>query len=179
MAEESNNIIKRELTLKSKDNESFKLTIIKEEDEIIFNSYLLNGINKFQYITNLNIKKFFQLNKIFKKYKSIEELYLEIFKNLGEKEISVSLNNNKLEINLMIEDNKIIFILEPKKKKLDKMTIQKNNEKLNYIELLIKNKGIIIFISIIIIVLSIFLAYRLRGKNNPSLIDNNVEKIKE
>ena len=49
MAEKSNNIIKRELTLKSKDNESFKLAIIKEKDEIIFNSYLLNGINKFQY----------------------------------------------------------------------------------------------------------------------------------
>ena len=49
MAEKSNNIIKRELTLKSKDNESFKLAIIKEKDEIIFNSYLLNCINKFQY----------------------------------------------------------------------------------------------------------------------------------
>ena len=90
----------------------------------------------------------------------------------------MSLNNNKLEINIIIDNNNILFILEPKEIKLDKITIQKNREKLNYIDAFIKNKGIIIVISIIIVLLSIFLVFRLRGNNDSSLIDNNVEKNK-
>jgi hypothetical protein len=88
----SNDILKRELTLEGKNDKSFKLTIIKEDDEIIFESNILDNICNIQYTKNLNIKQFYENNKIFKKYKSIDELYSKIFENIEEKEIILSLN---------------------------------------------------------------------------------------
>jgi len=88
----SNNILKRELAIKDKNNKSFKLIITKEKDEIIFESYILNDIYNIQYTKNLHIKKLYENHKIFKKFKSIYELYSEIFKNIKEEEIIMSLN---------------------------------------------------------------------------------------
>jgi len=138
MEAKSNNILERELIINGKNDKSFKLIIIKEKDEIIFESKILNDICNIQYSANLNIKSFYENNKIFKKYKSINEIYSEIFKNIKEKEISMSLNNNKIEINLVIDNNKILFILEQKEIKLDNMIINKINE---YIDIL-KNENI-------------------------------------
>ena len=133
----SNDILKRELTLEGKNDKSFKLTIIKENDEIIFESNILDNICNIQYTKNLNIKQFYENNKIFKKYKSIDELYSKIFKNIKEKEIIMSLNGNKIEANLMIDNNKILLFLEQKEIKLDNIVINKINE---YIDIL-KNEN--------------------------------------
>ena len=133
----SNDILKRELTLEGKNDKSFKLTIIKEDEEIIFDSNILDNICNIQYTKNLNIKQFYENNKIFKKYKSIDELYSKIFKNIKEKEIIMSLNNNKIEANLMIDNNKILLFLEQKEIKLDNIVINKINE---YIDIL-KNEN--------------------------------------
>jgi hypothetical protein len=73
------------------------LIIKKEKDKIIFESNILDNIFHIQYTTNLNINQFYEHNKICKKYKSINELYSEIFINIKEKEIIMSLNNNKIE----------------------------------------------------------------------------------
>ena len=137
MEDKSNNFLERELIINGENGKSFKLTIIKEKDEIIFESKILNDICNIQYSANLNIKSFYENNKIFKKYKSINEIYSEIFKNIKEKELSMSLNNNKIEINLVIDNNKILFILEQKEVKLDNMIINKINE---YIDIL-KNEN--------------------------------------
>ena len=74
MEVKSNNILKRELKIKGKNNKSFKLIFIKEKDEIRFESNILDDICNVQYTTNLNIKKFYENNKIFKKFKSINEI---------------------------------------------------------------------------------------------------------
>ena len=123
----SNDILKRKLIIKGIDNKSFKLIIIKEKDKIIFESNVLDDLFQIQYTTNLNISEFYEHNKICKKYKSIDELYSEIFINIKEKEIIMSLNNNKIDINLVIGNNKILFILEPKEIKLDNIIINKIN----------------------------------------------------
>ena len=115
----NSNNIKREFTIKGKNNKSFKLIIIKEKDEIKFESNILGDIFNIQYTSNLYIKQFYEHNKIFKKYKSINELYSEIFKNIEEKDIIMSTNNNKIETYLNINNNKILFILEPEEIKLD------------------------------------------------------------
>ena len=56
MKAKSNNILKRELIIKGKNNKSFKLIIIKEKDGIIFESNILDDICNIQYTTNFNIK---------------------------------------------------------------------------------------------------------------------------
>ena len=133
MEAESNKILKKELTLKGKNNKSFKLAIIKENDEIRFESNILDDICNIQYSANLNIEQFYNNNIIFKRYKSIDELYSKTLKNIEEKEIVMSLNNNKIETNLNIDNNKILFILESKEIKLDNIVINKINE---YIDIL-------------------------------------------
>ena len=92
MEDISNDILKRELTIKGKNNKSFKLIITKEKDEIRFESYILDDICNIQYTKNLHINIFYEYHKIFKKFKSIYELYSEIFKNIKEEEIIMSLN---------------------------------------------------------------------------------------
>ena len=75
MESTSNDILKRELIIKGRDNKSFNLIIKKEKDKIIFESNVLDDIFHIQYITNLNINQFYEHNKICQKYKSIDELY--------------------------------------------------------------------------------------------------------
>ncbi len=147
----SNDILKRKLIIKGIDNKSFKLIIIKEKDKIIFESNVLDDLFQIQYTTNLNINQFYEHNKICKKYKSIDELYSEIFINIKEKEIIMSLNNNKIEINLVIDNNKILFTLEPKEIKLDNIIINKINEYIDILALIY----LFFFIVAIITILSL------------------------
>ena len=66
------NFPKKELTLKGKDNKLYNLMIINEQDEIIFKSNAINNIWDIQYSINVNIKGFYEINKIFRKYNSID-----------------------------------------------------------------------------------------------------------
>lgn len=151
MKAKSNIILKRDLKINGNNNKSFKLIIIKEKDEIRFESNILDDICNVQYTTNLNIKQFYENNKIFKKFKSINELYSEIFKNIEEEEIIMSLNNNKIETNLVIDNNKILIILEPKEIKLDNIVINKINEYIDILALIY----LFFFIVAIITILSL------------------------
>ena len=56
------NYSKKELTLRGKDNIWNNLTIINEQNEIIFNSNIINNIWDIQYSINAYIKEFYYIN---------------------------------------------------------------------------------------------------------------------
>jgi len=107
-----NKDIMKELIIKGTNNKSYKLIIIKENDEIILKSNIMDDIFDRQYQININLKQFYNINKIFRENKSINDIYSKYFNNIKEKDIVINLNNNKIEIKLK---EKINFILEPKK----------------------------------------------------------------
>ena len=83
----SNDILKRELTLEGKNDKSFKLTIIKENDEIIFESNILDNICNIQYTKNLHIKQFYENNKIFKNINLLMNFIQKSLKILKKKKL--------------------------------------------------------------------------------------------
>ena len=114
------NYPKKELTLKGKDNKLYNLMIIKEQDKIIFKSNAINNIWDIQYSTNVNIKGFYEINKIFRKYNSINEIYSKYFNDIKEEQIDISSSDNKIIV--YFSDNnevKLSFILEPNEMKMD------------------------------------------------------------
>ena len=101
----------KELTIKGVDNKLYKLIIIKENDEIILKLNIIDDIFNRQYQININLKQFYNINKIFRENKSINDIYSKYFNNIKEKDIIINLNNNKIELKYKEEIN---FILEPK-----------------------------------------------------------------
>ena len=99
----------RNLIIKGKDNKLYKLIIIKEQDEIKLKSKIIDDIFDIEYKVNINIKQFYNINKIFKEYESINDIYLKYFKKIKDKDIIICLNNNKIELKYKEEIN---FILE-------------------------------------------------------------------
>ena len=130
------NYPKKELTLKGKDNKLYNLMIINEQDEIIFKSNILNNIWDIQYSINANIKDFYYINKTFRKYNSINEVYTKYFNDIKEEQIDISSNDNKIIV--YFNDNndvKIPFILEPNEMKMDNI-IRKLCDKMGDIDIL-------------------------------------------
>ena len=66
----------RELIIKGKDNKLYKLLIIKEKDKIKLKSKIIDDIFDNEYKVNINLKQFYNINKIFREYKSINDIYL-------------------------------------------------------------------------------------------------------
>ena len=69
----------RELIIKGKDNKLYKLLIIKEKDKIKLKSKIIDDIFDNEYKVNINLKQFYNINKIFREYKSINDIYLKFF----------------------------------------------------------------------------------------------------
>ena len=78
---------KRELIIKGKDNKLYKLLIIKEKDEIILKSNIIDDIFDTQYIIKVYLKQFYNINKKFREFKSINDIYLKYLNNIKEKDI--------------------------------------------------------------------------------------------
>jgi len=95
----------KELIIKGIDNKSYKIIIIKENDEIILESNLMDDIFDRQYQININLKQFYNINKIFRENKSINDIYSKYFNNIKEKDIIICLNNNKIELKYKEEIN--------------------------------------------------------------------------
>ena len=114
------NFPKKELTLKGKDNKIYNLMIINEQDEIAFKSNIINNKCDIQYSIKVNIKDFYEINKIFRKYNSTNEIYSKYFNDIKEENIDISLNDNKIIVYFSDNDEvKISFILKSNEMKMD------------------------------------------------------------
>ena len=167
ISNKENNIIEKKI--KGIDNKLYKLLIIKENDEIIIKSNIINDIFDNQYILNINLIQFYNINIIFKEYKSINDIYIKYFNNIKEEDIKINLENNKIklkykeEINIILEQNKlnienIIMKLCNKIKEIDNINNEMNKIKIENNNL--KDKII-------------------NNDNNINLIKNEINNLKE
>ena len=100
---ETQDLLFKEFQLKGKDNQEFKLKIIKEKNNIIFQANINNDINTFIYKKVLLLNDFYESNKIFKQYDSIEDLFESYFQHLDKSEISILYEENKIKLCFIIE----------------------------------------------------------------------------
>ena len=110
------NFPKKELTLKGKDNKFYNLMITNKQNEIIFKSNILNNKLDIQYSIKVNIKDFYEINKIFRKYNSINEVYSKFFNDIKEEQLDIYSSDNKIIV--YFSDNnevKISLILKSMK----------------------------------------------------------------
>jgi len=146
----------KELIIKGTDNKLYKLIIMKENDEIILKSNIMDDIFDRQYQININLKQFYNINKIFRENKSINDIYSKHFNNIKEKYIIICLNNNRIEIKFKEEIN---FILEANKLNHENI-IMKLCDKINYINSEMNN-------------------IKIKNNNLKNIIINNKNNMKE
>ena len=112
------------------------MVIIKEQDEIAFKSNIINNIWDIKYTLSLELKDFYLINETFKKYNSINEVYLKYFKDIKEEQIKMSSNDNKIIVYFNDNDEREIpFILESNDKKIFNI-IRKLCDKMEDIDIL-------------------------------------------
>ena len=200
-----NEISFKEYEIKGNNNILYDLKIFRNEKSISFH---LRGKSVFDkiYKKELTLEEFFNLNKFFRQYLSLEDLFDDFFKNLKNTEISIpeiTENNNILKLILIIEvrgnKEEIPFTLE-KNMTENEMLIFNLNEYIKEIELQKKsNEKILkefkeikskldksnnlnkIFFSSFIILLFCFLfkiVIKNPIKNEIDIIKNDVQNIK-
>jgi len=119
------NVSRKEFVLKGKDDRLYSLMILNEQDKITFKSNIIDNIWNIQYVLSINITKFHNINKIFKKYNSINGIFIKYFNDIKNDKINISLNDNKIIVYFSSNDiAKIPFILEHNEMKLDNIILK-------------------------------------------------------
>ena len=116
-----------EYNIKGKDNLNYYMKILRAEKTIIFYAFQQeqnnsNGLYKYE----LTLENFYSLNRIFRQYLSIEEIYSLFFQNYNESDIVIKKDDKlkKLEISYSIYEfngkkNEITFSLNIIKSKFE------------------------------------------------------------
>ena len=151
-----------EYEIKGENNKLYNLKIIQNDNSIIFLTNEIGDLCNIIYKKELSLQEFYNSNRLFRQYISIDELFNLFCKNLKKSEIIISKSENKIKVSFIIEfrgsKDEIPFILEPgqlkiediiknlceKIEQLEKKEIE-NSNKNKELENKIKEKDIIIY----------------------------------
>ena len=92
-----------EYHIKGQDNKQYNIKIIQSEKGIIFITNEINDILDIKYKIELNLEEFHNLNRIFRQYISVEELFTLYLKSLKEHEIKINKQDKNIKLSLLIE----------------------------------------------------------------------------
>ena len=79
-----------EYHIKGKDNKQYNIKIYQSEKSVIFLTNEINDILDIKYKIELNLEEFHNLNRLFRQYISVEELFTLDCKILKEHEIIIN-----------------------------------------------------------------------------------------
>ena len=124
------NLIEKEL--KGIDEQKYLITIIKSEKSIIFNVKSKNDYLGIIYKKEITLDSLYNLNKFFKQYLTIEDLFINFFGNTNDIDIIVSKKENENERFILLKFSKkfcankeeFIFILYPEKQKVENLVFK-------------------------------------------------------
>ena len=127
-----------EYHIKGKDNKQYNIKIYQSEKSVIFLTNEINDILNIKYKIELNLEEFYNLNRIFRQYISVEELFTLYFKSLKEHEIIISKQDKNIKLSLLIEfggqKEEISLTLKPENIQYEEVII-KLYEKIKELEL--------------------------------------------
>ena len=114
----------------------YNIKIYQAEDSIIFNANLINEIFELLYEREYKLSEFYIMNRFFKQYSTIKELYTSFFKNFKEKDIIPFKTENKINLAYKFEslkkENEIDFVLVTSKIKIENILF-KFSDKINQV----------------------------------------------
>ena len=123
--------------LKGSDRQQYHLKITQGENSIIFSSRIENDIGGLLYEEETDFKEFYNLNRFFRQYDSIEELFTILFQTLEEKEMLICKKENNVKLSLLVEtrgkQEEVAFYLKPDKPNTEKIEINLC-DKVKYLE---------------------------------------------
>ena len=115
----------KEYQIQGEDNQIYDLKIFQTQKSISFYVKEKSELNEKKYKKEIILEEFYNINKFFRQYLSLEELFNNLFKNLKNTEITLSENNNQIKLGLIIEcrgdKEEIYFILEQDQTEIDNL----------------------------------------------------------
>lgn len=131
----------KDYNLKGTDKQKYIIKIIKGEKSIIFNAKIENDIGNILYTEETDFEEFSNLNRFFRQYDSVEELFTDLFQTLEEKEMVICKKANNVKFSILVEargkQEEVAFILKPDKPNTEDITfnlcdkVKELEEKLN------------------------------------------------
>ena len=113
----------KEFNIKSKENQSYILKVYQGEKAIIFHIKEIGDIGDTLYKAESTLEEFCKLNRIFRQYISIEELFVLFFQNYKDSEINLTKKDNQIKLSFTIEfmgkKEEISFVLNPQQSKIE------------------------------------------------------------
>jgi len=99
--EHTNNLLEKSNSnkfyqLKGKDNQYYNINIIFQDklESVIFKVKPIGDFTELIYTKTLELKDFYNLNRFFRQYLSIKELYLLFFSKINNEDLSIIKNKN-------------------------------------------------------------------------------------
>ena len=114
----------RKLKIRGKDNKLYSLEISKEKESITFKAIIEGLKDVISYEKELTISGFQEINKFYKQYDDINELFSNCLNIVEESKISIKEEKNKLKLTIIVpsvKDIKTYFELLPKKASIEIM----------------------------------------------------------
>ncbi len=117
----------KEYTLKGIDKDNFNLKIFEGKNSIIFHARLINDLSETLYTEETDFEEFHNLNRFFKQYSTIDELFTLLFETLEENEILMTKIENRIKLSFMVEARRkteeVSFFLKPEKTNTDNIAL--------------------------------------------------------
>jgi len=117
----------KEYIHKGIDKDNFNLKIFEGKNSIIFHARLINDLSETLYTEETDFEEFHNLNRFFKQYSTIDELFTLLFETLEENEIIMKKIENRIKLSFMVEargkTEEVSFFLKPEKPNTDNIAL--------------------------------------------------------
>jgi len=127
----------KQYQIKGTDNELYNLKIYKSDKFILFIIKDISDFRAIKYKNKLILEEFYNLNRFFRQYLSLEELFTLLFKNLKNSEINIYKKDNNIKLSFIVDcrgkEEEIPFILKPEQSNI-KNIVENISEKVKEIE---------------------------------------------
>jgi len=92
-----------EYEIKGTDNNSYNITIFLNAKSISFYVKNLSDFERIIYKNEYTLYKFYDLNRFFRQYLTLEEMFTYLFKNLKQNELKIIKSNSKITLFIVVE----------------------------------------------------------------------------
>ena len=117
----------KEFTAKNQENQKFSLKIYQGDKSIYFQIKEIGDIGDTLYKTESTLENFHKLNRVFRQFLTIEELFSYYFQCYKEEEICVSKKDKKIKLTFIVEfmgkKNEVCFTLNPEQSKIENVVM--------------------------------------------------------